>query len=744
MSDHIISVPSLQNHENVLLANDGFDIDESTCLMLHPEAGPGGRLTNRTMVSAGAVQSSCLPIYTTTDIDAIASSASEAAADINVEGNESPGIMPGTLLQLKRVDEYFERARNTWIPRDSAVQKPASAVEEDKYGAYAFTVTRRFDITGLGSKNTIDIRSEWLRSVGSKVIGSVAGISWTAKPLKIDSNILLAFLPSFDDYAAALRLLQAPLPDDKITLVHLDFLMSTLRSEYAAPLAEYGSLLAHGEISFELLYLLFVPRSILYTVCPVTRAPRAVRLVCADLQVTNAGRSWKLDVEYVEHDPSIVDRASGSAFRTSTPDFGFAKLQNILIHEFKGATKITSLDAYPLKYVVEAERLKAHLIERGHKWVKLQGMHHKYYRGTAFHRRGRHVKVNITSRIMIDRVTFTQIEPNYTLPMVSTTLEGDDISKHIGQKNASPAEPAEYNHGNVPAGLDDELLLLASPIVYGFSLVEKLWLEFNVNHVTSIIWNEEPFMNLMLPQSEKKLVKSLVEAHNAEGSGFDDFVEGKGRGLVINLFGNPGVGKTLTAEAVSEHLRRPLYSVGAGDLGTKALALDSNLSRIFNISSNWDAVVLIDEADVFLEERSLRDIERNAMVAVFLRQLEYFRGILFLTTNRVRTFDQAFKSRIHVSLRYQDLTADSKRRIWVAFLEKARGFRETESSTHAASLTEAELRDLGERRVNGRQIKNTVRTASAIARSSGEEIGYSHLVHVLEIMEAFEADQGMA
>ena len=74
-------------------------------------------------------------------------------------------------------------------------------------------------------------------------------------------------------------------------------------------------------------------------------------------------------------------------------------------------------------------------------------------------------------------------------------------------------------------------------------------------------------------------------------------------------------------------MRKPLYVVGAGDLGTTAAKLDENLTRIFKISAGWSAVLLIDEADVFLEERSLHDLERNAMVAVFLRELEYFRGI---------------------------------------------------------------------------------------------------------------------
>ena len=69
--------------------------------------------------------------------------------------------------------------------------------------------------------------------------------------------------------------------------------------------------------------------------------------------------------------------------------------------------------------------------------------------------------------------------------------------------------------------------------------------------------------------------------------------------------------------------RAPLYMVGSGDLGTTASALDSALSSILDLASSWKAIVLIDEADVFLERRDVHDLLRNAMVAVFLRQLEY-------------------------------------------------------------------------------------------------------------------------
>lgn len=68
-------------------------------------------------------------------------------------------------------------------------------------------------------------------------------------------------------------------------------------------------------------------------------------------------------------------------------------------------------------------------------------------------------------------------------------------------------------------------------------------------------WNDGAFENLVLPRDQKSLIRSLVEAHGAGLASFDDFVEGKGKGLVINLFGNPGVGKSLTAEATSERER---------------------------------------------------------------------------------------------------------------------------------------------------------------------------------------------
>jgi hypothetical protein len=118
-----------------------------------------------------------------------------------------------------------------------------------------------------------------------------------------------------------------------------------------------------------------------------------------------------------------------------------------------------------------------------------------------------------------------------------------------------------------------------------------------------------------------------------------------------------------SAESVAEFVKRPLYAVSSGELGTHASQLEASLARILDVATVWKAVLLLDEADVFLEARSLHDVNRNALVSTFLRLLEvnsllgrsnvathenppqYYEGILFLTTNRVQSFDEAFQSR---------------------------------------------------------------------------------------------------
>jgi AAA+ superfamily predicted ATPase len=102
----------------------------------------------------------------------------------------------------------------------------------------------------------------------------------------------------------------------------------------------------------------------------------------------------------------------------------------------------------------------------------------------------------------------------------------------------------------------------------------------------------------------------------------DDVIKRKGKGLVTVLHGTPGVGKTLTAEGIAELLQCPLLHISAGELGTNPRELERELTMILDLAHNWEAVLLLDKADVFLEARTAQDIHRNAQVSIFLKLLE--------------------------------------------------------------------------------------------------------------------------
>jgi SpoVK/Ycf46/Vps4 family AAA+-type ATPase len=223
--------------------------------------------------------------------------------------------------------------------------------------------------------------------------------------------------------------------------------------------------------------------------------------------------------------------------------------------------------------------------------------------------------------------------------------------------------------------------------------------------VNEIEWNDGAFDSLVLPDNQKSIVKALVESHTFNAAqNIDDVIQGKGKGLVAVLHGPPGTGKTLTAEGIAELLKRPLYMVSAGELGTDSRSLEGELNKILDIAHSWGAVLLLDEADVFLEKRTIQDIHRNALVSIFLRLLEYFQGILFLTTNRVETFDDAFQSRIHIALRYGDLTTKAKRSVWKMFLEKVKSIDGVETE----AFTDKDLDTLARHNLNGRQVPLTL------------------------------------
>ncbi|KAI0399690.1 hypothetical protein F4802DRAFT_540344 [Xylaria palmicola] len=288
--------------------------------------------------------------------------------------------------------------------------------------------------------------------------------------------------------------------------------------------------------------------------------------------------------------------------------------------------------------------------------------------------------------------------------------------------------------------LREEDLVLLPKRMFAYALRERRFLPINTSFLKSIRRQPDVFENLKIIKDYKEIVRGLVASHfqrkaferryvemATEGPS-QDLIQNKGRGLVVLLHGIPGVGKTATAEAVAMEYKKPLFVITCGDLGLTPQEVESSLSNVFRLAHLWDCVLLLDEADVFLSQRSKLDMKRNALVSVFLRVLEYYNGLLFLTTNRVGTIDEAFKSRIHMSLYYPPLDKLQTREIFrlnIAKLHEIEAQRHEMTGEPPLAIKEAQILDFAGRHFeenarsmgcwNGRQIRNAFQIASSLA-----------------------------
>jgi ATP-dependent protease Clp ATPase subunit len=191
-------------------------------------------------------------------------------------------------------------------------------------------------------------------------------------------------------------------------------------------------------------------------------------------------------------------------------------------------------------------------------------------------------------------------------------------------------ELPQLDDGKLRSRLTSDQLQFCPPRVLGFAVSQKKFVQLLVENVHSNISQkdkEKPWHDFKLKGKDKETLRNLVTQH-AKSEVIEDVIRGKGKGLVVLLHGPPGVGKTLSAESLAILTDKPLYSVSMADIGLSPRTVESNLRRIFELATHWKAILLFDEADVFLEARSLEDVRRNSLVSTLLRILEYFQGEL--------------------------------------------------------------------------------------------------------------------
>ncbi|WPH01277.1 Hypothetical protein R9X50_00411500 [Acrodontium crateriforme] len=716
-----------------------------------------------------------------------------------------------------------KRGRFQWqttIPED--LGKPAEDAESERWAI----VVRRVKAFGDANSNkvldvhSIIIQSPYLKELLKEVLHGYPGVTVGLKRLEFKAPFH-SFVHRWSQLNTAIDKLKeqqdSETPSDEsanekmaVRVKHAQLLLDLLTMELKDVIEESTDLMKQGDISYTHLWTLFVPGTIIYS--KYEGQDRAFRLVCARYGEDHKQRPccW-LICNTVDYDGS---------------NWGIKKL-DLKIYKFEGTKHIKDLPIYPLDCHADKEKIMAGLIERGTKFQDLAGTHYKAYNGIGWfiNVNGQKEMRSVKGRIVVDARGWNHFNPNdyvhvtpFNLketrhaPMMIIGRNGIpsmthsycpepffDASQEMGGDEPMPMDGSfgDKNEETKHVTLTDEQKMLCTSTVRGYALKEKIWLYFFTNSVNEIVFNEGAFESLVLPSNQKELILGFTSTQYGYRNQFDDVIEGKGRGIILLLCGPPGVGKTLTAESVAEQMKAPLFMMAGGDLGGDSTHVEIRLQSVLDMCARWNAVLLLDEADVFLEARSRHELERNKLVSIFLRLLEYYEGIMFLTTNRVETFDPAFHSRIHISLKYPDLDSKSRKTIWQNFLKshdaaqainREQGLQKnintsqtngvsvptisingtpTEqpsaeaSAAYQAAVEEAEAKEveqaeaelqhfkrtlphkitprdlnkLAQLEVNGRQIKNILKTAQLLASQRGQGLSYEHIEAVMEVTQ---------
>ncbi|KAI1273067.1 P-loop containing nucleoside triphosphate hydrolase protein [Xylaria sp. FL0933] len=629
------------------------------------------------------------------------------------------------------------------------------------------------------SVNTVMvIRSRHLINALAAVVGYYPGTSFTGDEVKIEAPYAVLI-----HHRAALLRYKTRQPEThdeeyaSTTSKHIDILVGFLEQKYGQQIREEGYRHARKipTVTYEWLWLLFRPGEVIYTRHDNAWSPFVISRVTKKITTNADGLcSYSIDCwNYMYLDGKLRRRMHTFDINPFSGDEAIHNLPVIPARFFTGEDKNMS----PSEVTAEQIRL-GKLV-----WELYKKPSYKSYDGdlakkspSRFNDNGACPAGYISGRIIVDGEGYERNWQNCPIrgrrcypysdngapPPAPTCFDQlPYLASYCGCRACSKREGSdELSSFSVFQDLDPKMdkapqtdlyYQVISKVIAGFILDERRWGHFYVEKLRDIKFDKEAFKYLVLDYEIKSTVKSLIgKFASADGhvsAWPKDFVKNKGQGRIFLLHGSPGVGKTCTAECVAELTHRPLLALTSGDLSTEAHMVETNLEYFLSLGERFGAIVLLDEADVYLESRRLRDIERNGLVSVFLRALEYYRGVLFLTTNRVQTFDDAFTSRIHVALHYGALTDTDRERIWMHSFERLE--RDAGGRVHVAvtareyAWQSADVRSL---RWNGREIRNALQTAVALAETDALDDGADvvmltdkHLRSVVRMSRGFKS-----
>jgi hypothetical protein len=600
-----------------------------------------------------------------------------------------------------------------------------------------------FDERSMEEKELI-IHSEPIIKALRAIVDYYPGQSLLGNTISIKEpfSILVHFRKEIEEYRESC--------DDAETYHHIGVLQKYLEDNLGDKILEEDERYKRPTpvATFEMLWMLYKPGMDVYANIDDQRGGFVVQSCTPTsdpLKASNMGTlsALKVMMWYMDFDGRHLGRRS----------------HEVIIVPFEGEREITSLKVIPASYLDadpdQSPRKK--LEDRGEKFYKMLMGRQMDYKGYSMAAKQRPKRYH-EGRVVVDQGSFytyagweeTDVHP---APVLSVDDDNSGIladmhydcncGECLDKRRAASGNTKWGSYENIDPQETPSLEIIKDDVVsrhryflcprriMGFDLKSKKWQALDVDFCREPKIKTEAIESLVLPSDKQEMIKALVHKYTtskksspgkSEATWAADPIPNKGEGQIFLLHGPPGAGKTFTAECVSEFTSRPLLSLTCGDIGTDEFRVEENLSKWFKLAEIWGAVMLIDEADVYLERREVNELTRNGLVSVFLRAMEYYRGILFMTTNRVGHFDPAFFSRIHVYIGYKPLDKEGRKRIWTQFFAKLERERGDEVTIKAAAkkyiLSDDVLTDT---EWNGREIRNAFQTAVALAEYEADQ-----------------------
>ncbi|KAL8956974.1 MAG: hypothetical protein Q9193_005637, partial [Seirophora villosa] len=461
----------------------------------------------------------------------------------------------------------------------------------------------------------------------------------------------------------------------QITIKHIERLEHELDKVLEEPmrLERDGYRQDPAVASFDMLWLLFRPGTEVYTVInDETISCRVLTPVWETLEtrVTLDLRMWFLDFNGTH-----VNR----------------RRHNVRIDSFDGKRQILSLEAYPTTYWKD-KTLPQKMIDRGKKYMTFlqRNAPQCRYKGFTFAKLDNDIGMReqhyYDGRVVVDPF-FDYIEhgPPYK-PL--TWLNKTDIWRSI-TNDGSMDKYVNIDPKDPDLKLEDSHHILISGYIRGFTLGTRKWVWLHIDNLEECTPAINLIDNLAIDPEDLSMVKASVPH------------------LEVRQRGDPLQDNTIRMDPIAGKAR-PLLRLSTGELGLDPTLLEEKLGKWFRMAEEWQAVLLIDEADVYLEQRGIGgSLERDAIVAVFLRSLEYYRGILFLTSNCVGRFDEAILSRVLLVVEFKDLAPRDRQTLRLYYQEKIESEKTNRYEIFSGARESLEKIDEKTDCVyNGREIKN--------------------------------------